>query len=290
MAIATALGWPNSVQIVLAHIEKEPRPLHELRPDVSPELSAVMAKMLAKDPARRYQTPGEAADALAPFTGQAPGPCRRAFPRRRLVRAGVLLAAVCGVLLARAVLRVQTDKGEFVIETDDPDVAVQIDRAGVKVRDHSNGREYLLKVGRHDLRSGEYDIDVSELPDGLEVSARHFRLTRGGKVRVTARVRRRASPEAEKAELDKLRGRWKPVRGEYNGQTVPAEIFKRVRSVAAAGPEKKAVVDVAGIYKLEQDTLTLCVSEQKDDRPTEFATRPRSGHRLIVFRRVPARE
>jgi hypothetical protein len=57
----------SAVQIVLAHIEKEPAPLHELRPDVSPELSAVVAKMLAKDPARRYQRPIDVAQALVPF-------------------------------------------------------------------------------------------------------------------------------------------------------------------------------------------------------------------------------
>jgi tRNA A-37 threonylcarbamoyl transferase component Bud32 len=55
------------VKLVLAHIEKEPRPLHEVRPDVSAELSAAVAKMLAKDPAQRYQWPIEVAQALAPF-------------------------------------------------------------------------------------------------------------------------------------------------------------------------------------------------------------------------------
>jgi serine/threonine protein kinase/WD40 repeat protein len=55
------------VKLVLAHIEKEPRPLHELRPDVPAELSAVVGRMLVKEPGQRYQTPIEAARALAPF-------------------------------------------------------------------------------------------------------------------------------------------------------------------------------------------------------------------------------
>ncbi len=54
-------------EIVLAHIEKEPAPLHEVRPDVPAGLSAVVAKMLAKDPAKRYQRPIDVAQALAPF-------------------------------------------------------------------------------------------------------------------------------------------------------------------------------------------------------------------------------
>ncbi len=52
---------------VLARLEKEPPRVRELRPDVPAELSAVVARMLAKDPARRYQTPAEVAQALAPF-------------------------------------------------------------------------------------------------------------------------------------------------------------------------------------------------------------------------------
>jgi formylglycine-generating enzyme required for sulfatase activity len=56
------------VKLVLAHIEKEPRPLHEVRPDVPAELSAVVAQMLAKDPAKRFQKPAEVAQALLPFT------------------------------------------------------------------------------------------------------------------------------------------------------------------------------------------------------------------------------
>jgi serine/threonine protein kinase/formylglycine-generating enzyme required for sulfatase activity len=56
------------VKLVLAHLEKAPVLLHQLRPEVPIELSAVVTQMLAKDPAQRYQTPVEVARALAPFT------------------------------------------------------------------------------------------------------------------------------------------------------------------------------------------------------------------------------
>jgi serine/threonine protein kinase len=55
------------VKTVLAQIEKEPQPLHEVRPDVPAELSAVVARLLAKDSAQRFQTPVELAQALVPF-------------------------------------------------------------------------------------------------------------------------------------------------------------------------------------------------------------------------------
>jgi serine/threonine protein kinase len=64
-------------EILLAHIEKEARPLHELRPDVPAELSAVVTKMLAKAPAQRFQRPAEVAQVLAPFIKKAKSPEHR---------------------------------------------------------------------------------------------------------------------------------------------------------------------------------------------------------------------
>jgi serine/threonine protein kinase len=43
---------------------KDPAPIRALRPEVSEELASVLAKMMAKDPGQRYQTPAEAAAAL----------------------------------------------------------------------------------------------------------------------------------------------------------------------------------------------------------------------------------
>jgi formylglycine-generating enzyme required for sulfatase activity/serine/threonine protein kinase len=56
-----------------AHISRDADPLNLVRPEVPAELAALVAKMMAKDPARRFQTPGEVAAALSPFfkTGSA---------------------------------------------------------------------------------------------------------------------------------------------------------------------------------------------------------------------------
>jgi hypothetical protein len=53
--------------LLYAHQAREAVPLHQSRQDVPAELAAVVAKMMAKDPARRYQKPAEVAQALAPF-------------------------------------------------------------------------------------------------------------------------------------------------------------------------------------------------------------------------------
>jgi serine/threonine protein kinase len=63
----------STIEVVLAHVEKAPRPLHEVRADVPEALSAVVSRMLAKEPARRYQRPVEVAQALVPFARPAAG-------------------------------------------------------------------------------------------------------------------------------------------------------------------------------------------------------------------------
>jgi WD40 repeat protein/serine/threonine protein kinase len=58
-------------QKLMAHQVAEPTPVSKLRPDVPQGLALVLAKMMAKSPADRYQTPAEVAQALIPFTSDA---------------------------------------------------------------------------------------------------------------------------------------------------------------------------------------------------------------------------
>ena len=53
--------------ILEAHQKREARLLNLVRPEVPAELAAVVAKMMAKNPQNRYQTPQEVARALVPF-------------------------------------------------------------------------------------------------------------------------------------------------------------------------------------------------------------------------------
>ncbi len=50
-----------------AHHRTEAPLLHVLRPEVPPELTALVAKMMAKEPDRRFQSPSDVATALVPF-------------------------------------------------------------------------------------------------------------------------------------------------------------------------------------------------------------------------------
>jgi serine/threonine protein kinase len=58
------------LELLQAHQSLEPRPLHHVRPGVTVELNTVVGKMMAKDPAQRYQTPAEVVEALKEFLKQ----------------------------------------------------------------------------------------------------------------------------------------------------------------------------------------------------------------------------
>ena len=58
----------SSMYVVLeAHQKTDATPVHVVRPDVPQGLSAVVARMMAKDPAQRYDTPGQVAAALLSY-------------------------------------------------------------------------------------------------------------------------------------------------------------------------------------------------------------------------------
>jgi serine/threonine protein kinase len=54
-------------ELLKKHQEEDAAPLALTRPDVPDELAGIVAKMMAKNPSRRFQTPAEVAKALAPF-------------------------------------------------------------------------------------------------------------------------------------------------------------------------------------------------------------------------------
>jgi WD40 repeat protein len=194
----------TSLQKVMAHVEKKPQPLTELRPGLPEKLMPVIERMMAKNPKHRYQTPLEVALALERFTRvtararapQPPVPARRAKPgrtketpvrdRRRtwLAIAAGLLAFVTAGLLGAAVYRIATDKGELVITSESDDVKVVITQGGkqVDVIDAKTDKQIRLA-----LRSGEYELELKGAPEGLKLDIDRATLKRGDTVLATIR-------------------------------------------------------------------------------------------------------
>jgi hypothetical protein len=57
-------------EVLQAHQVEEATPVEQVRPEVAAELAAVVKKMMARDPAQRYQAPAEVAQALAALLKQ----------------------------------------------------------------------------------------------------------------------------------------------------------------------------------------------------------------------------
>jgi hypothetical protein len=197
----------TSLDKLTAHRERTPAALPKRRGEVPSDLARIVERMMAKDPAQRYRTPAEVVEALKPFIPEA---APRRHRRRRLLAAASFFAAT---FLAGGLIYVLTDKGEFVIETDDDNVAVMVKEKGIKIRDRAANREYQLHVGKHNIRTGNYEIDVTELPDGVEFATKTFTLKRGGEVKAVATFK----PKEDFGFLQNEGLRWFPAEATFFG-------------------------------------------------------------------------
>jgi serine/threonine protein kinase len=172
----------TSLEKLAAHRERVATPIGKLRDDLPAGLPQVIERMMAKGPGERYQTPADVAEALTRFAKKA------SPPRRRIRRVVATAACLAAAVIAGAVIYVQTDKGEFVIETENANVALMIsEKGGVRIHDRGSNREFHLNVGKNRVPSGEYEIDVTELPAGVEfTTTKPLVLKRGGKVSAVA--------------------------------------------------------------------------------------------------------
>jgi hypothetical protein len=198
------------IQKVMAHVEKKPQPLTELRQDIPEGLMPVLERMMAKNPEHRYQTPAEVAVALEPFTFAPPArddgrtvvlpdpSGRRRRERQFLIATGVLPFLVA-CLLGVGAYRIATDYGELVIETDNEVVEVVIRKRGqeVKIID--------TKTGKHiTLNSGEYELTLKEGQEDLKLSPEKIVLKRGETVIAT--ITRAGTPGEPPPALSPPRG------------------------------------------------------------------------------------
>ena len=102
--------YKSDAKLLLAHQNEAPRPLGEVCPETPRELSDLVARMLAKSPADRPQTPGEVAKALLPFA-KGETAARRRLPAASPHRTG-RDGRVVQALLAPLSLRERRQAGE----------------------------------------------------------------------------------------------------------------------------------------------------------------------------------
>jgi WD40 repeat protein/serine/threonine protein kinase len=189
----------DPISTLVAVATDQPAPPCERNPAVSPALSGLIERLLAKKPEGRPASAREVAEALraietalVPARPVAP-PTHTSEPRTPSVRgAGRHIPALAAVLLLAllplsyffggTVIRFATNKGVLAIETDDPDIEVTIKGGSATIYDKVKDRRFVLTAG-------DYEVQVREEGDGgIRFATKKFTITRGGKETLNARV------------------------------------------------------------------------------------------------------
>ena len=80
LAGQTPFPTGTQTQKIIAHVDRDPQPLAQVRSDLPRDLIGVIEKMMAKDPDERFGSPREVAHALLPFTKTSEAPIVAAAP------------------------------------------------------------------------------------------------------------------------------------------------------------------------------------------------------------------
>jgi serine/threonine protein kinase len=188
-------------------------PLKQCCPGTDASLSDLIERLMAKSPARRIQSAEEAANRFDEIATRLSEPLpqhsKASLSSAKLALTGRHLAkwAAAGCILwliLSGLFILRTGDGEFIIETDDPNIAAMLGPdQGIVVEDQSTKLRYVLKRGVNRLPSGDYDLQVNT-PDGLQITTPKFTLQRDGKVQATvsARELNTVTPQKTTPSLD----------------------------------------------------------------------------------------
>jgi hypothetical protein len=190
----------------IAGLTNDPAPpIAGHRDDLPAPLTALVHRLLAKDPADRLATPGEVATALAPFcrghrvpelAGQAPEPPKpklsAARLRRRLFAIGLAFTcAAAGIVLAK----VWTPEGELVVEVAEEardKVTLEV-RNGNEVRIIGRADEDRTRLWKITLDAGTWNVRLDDPSHQFKLDHDSVEISRGA-TRIVKVTRRRSPP------------------------------------------------------------------------------------------------
>jgi hypothetical protein len=179
-------------EVLQAHQSLEARPLNRVRPEVPEELAAVVGKMMAKDPAQRYQTPMALVQALAPFVKEGANGGVTSWRKWLIggaIAAGILLIGLLG-LWASVVLRVKAPEGTLVVTVNVPNPDVLVDGKKMTVRWDKGGKKAEIRVP-----AGTREVEVTK--DEFTAFGEKVTLSEGGIRVLEARLEPKPDPGKE---------------------------------------------------------------------------------------------
>ena len=165
-----------------------PRLPMELNPNLSTGFNTLVMRLLEKHPVNRphsaaelqhaFEDPAAAGLEIGWTTAPQKQPPMPASRIRNGFIAAVLLIALGlgGWYFGPQIVRIMTDQGELVIQSDDKDVEIQVLNNGREVAVIDNQTQFRL-----DIKSGKYDLQVKGDANSFELSKDRITLKRGGR-------------------------------------------------------------------------------------------------------------
>jgi Leucine-rich repeat (LRR) protein/tRNA A-37 threonylcarbamoyl transferase component Bud32 len=208
-------GSKNTMAVLSALATNTPQPVGQVNPAMPPKLAELVMQLLAKDAAGRPAAASEVADRLqgmeqagepsptkAGPPAPAPTPAARSTARRRraLVAAALLLLALLppAYFFGGQVIRIATNRGQLVVEVDDPKVEVNVKENGAVIQDRPGQREITLAAGEH-----EFEVTIKDPAGESHFFTRRLTLKRGGKeiIDVARELAVQPAPPAPKKDV-----------------------------------------------------------------------------------------
>ncbi len=174
-----------------------PRPPRQLNATVSEDFSDLVMCLLEKQPVNRPENASQLITALKsprfqwPFVATCasirpqPPVVARTQPRSvwlRWVAVALMIGLLgwAGVRFGPQILRIVTEQGQLVIETNDEDVIVQVLANGQQVQVIDTETQESINI-----KAGEYQIQIKDNRNVFELNPDRITMTRGGKQIVT---------------------------------------------------------------------------------------------------------
>ncbi len=194
----------NVTATLIAVAHEQQQPIARLCPNLHSEFCALVDSLLAKDPVGRPQSAAEVAQALLAIehrlkTEPATGPpeiqpkpsadnsdanaaglaetlsTSHAVPPRRRLQPLLLVLGAAALLIAVAVIYINTGEGVVEVTVNEPDVKIQLD--GKEIRISSPRDQITVKAGRHEM-------EITK--DGFTSWTQRFQIRRNDKVELSA--------------------------------------------------------------------------------------------------------
>ena len=174
----------SALEKIDAHSKRLPESLTALREEIPVALQDVVAKMMAKNPDHRYQTPADVVAALQEVGDQLQRDAKSDRSGRGIHgsrRFWLMAAGAFGM----AVIALITDRGRLEIQSEVDDVKVIVTQDGEEARivDLSTGSQVTW------LPTGEYELRLLGNDNKVVLDQDGFKMSRLGKVIVTARTK-----------------------------------------------------------------------------------------------------